>query len=227
VPTQQQPGGRHGHERHAHERPARERQDRGLLLVRGDLGAVTPWAERGLVAVHAVPLTGWTAVLPAEPFSRVSSPYDEATPALAGRPLPSRLRPGVGLFVLRGRAVVTVQPPGWRPVQRWMVWTPEHGMVRTPRLPVARPADLMRAAGTTRQAGPALLHVLRQRHGGVLPWLLDVLRALGLPGERLLTGEHQAGGSAGAVLVEPRSASLARFEAILRDEAEKRAEMES
>jgi hypothetical protein len=56
---------------------------------------------------------------------------------------------------------------------------------------------------------------------------VDVLRVLGLPGERLLTGEHQAGGSAGAVLVEPRSASLARFEAILRDEAEKRAEMES
>lgn len=197
-----------------------------MLLVHGELGAVTPWVERGLVAVHAVPLTGWTAVLPAELFSRVSSPYDEAAPALAGRPLPSRLRPGVGVFVLRGRAVLTVQPPGWRPVQRWLVWTPEHGVVRTPRLPVARPADLLRAAGTTRQAGPALLQVLRRRHCAMLPWLVDVLRVLGLPGERLLTGEQQAGECAGAVLVEPRPASLARFEAILRDEAEKRAERE-
>jgi hypothetical protein len=217
VTAPQRPAGRVG----------REARAQGLLLVRGEQDVVARWAERGLVAAHTVPLDGWTAVLPAEPTSLVSPPYDDARAVLAARPLPSKLRPSIGLFALQGRAVVTVQPAGWRAVQRWLVWTPGQGVARTPRLPLLRPVDLVRAAGAERrQAGTALLRVLRDRQGPATLWLLDVMRVLGLPGEGLLTGEHRPGESAGAVLVEPSASSLARFESILRDEAEQRAERE-
>lgn len=208
-------------------RDERAERDRGLVLVHGDSAAVVQWAERGLVAVYALALPEWVAVLPAGPLSRASSPYDAAVPVLAGRPLPAKLRPAVGLFAVNGRGVVTVQPHGWRPVQRWLVWSPSLGVVRTPRLPALRPGDLLRAAGTRpQQAGTSLLQVLRERQGRAVPWLVGLMGALGLPGTDLLTGERHPKASPDAVLVEPRTASLARFEAILRERADRRAELE-
>jgi hypothetical protein len=205
----------------------REAPAQALLLVRGDQEFVARWAERGLVAAHTVPLRGWTAVLPAEAASRVSAPYDDAREVLAARPLPSKLRPSIGLFTLQGRAVVTVQPAGWRAVQRWLVWMPGQGVARTARLPRLRPVDLVRAAGAEhRQAAAALVRVLRERQGPAALWLVDLMRVLGLPGERLLTGEHRPGESPGVALVEPSAASLASFESILREQAEQRAERE-
>ena len=100
-------------------------------------------------------------------------------------------------------------------------------MARTARLPRLRPVDLVRAAGVEhRQAATALVRVLRERQGPPTLWLVDLVRVLGLPGERLLTGEHRPGESPGVALVEPSAASLARFESILREQAEQRAERE-
>src|SRR5471030_3216660 len=111
-----------------------------MLLLRGSPDAVETWAERGLVPVHVVPLEGWTSVLPAGP-SRAMPPYDDALKALAGRPVTSRLRSAIGLFAVDGNAVVTVQPCGWRAIQRWFVWSPGRGVVRLRQLAPGRPAD--------------------------------------------------------------------------------------
>src|SRR5471030_2540070 len=117
-----------------------------MLLLRGEPDAVATWARRGLVPVHILPLEGWTAVLPAGP-SRAMPPYDDSLKALAGRPVDSRLRSAIGLFAVDGNAVVTVQPPGWRAIRRWFVWSPGQGVGRPRRLAAGRPADLTAAAG--------------------------------------------------------------------------------
>jgi len=70
-----------------------------MLLLQGEPSPVASWAERGLLPVHIVPLSGWTAVLPAGP-SHARPPYDDTLKTLAGRPVPSRLRPAIGLFAV-------------------------------------------------------------------------------------------------------------------------------
>jgi hypothetical protein len=121
--------------------PAQEA--RGLLLVSGGTGPVSTWLRRGLVACQVIPLGPWTAVVPTESSSRAEAPYDNAVMVLAARPVPRRLRSALGFFTVDGRAVVTVQRPGWRSEVRWLVWEPGAGLVRAPGLELARPADLV------------------------------------------------------------------------------------
>ena len=109
------------------------RHGRGVLLLRGEPDQVARWAARGVVASHVVPLPSWTAVVPAEPVSRVLPPYDDALTVLASRPVAHRLRAAVGLFAIDGRAIVTVQGEAWRAVQRWLVWVPGRGVSRPVR----------------------------------------------------------------------------------------------
>lgn len=199
--------------------PARE--SRGLLLVRARPGPASGWVRRGLVACDVVPLGEWTALLPMERVSRASAPYDDAIAVLAGRPLPPRLRPALGFFVVDHRAVVSLQPRGWRPSQRWLVWEPGSGRVRTPGLGVARPPDLV-AAARSRTAAPVVQRVLEDRSGDAPRMLRRLLDALALPGEDLLgPSEHPRG-----QVVAPTAQAVARFESRMAEQAQHRAELE-
>lgn len=200
------------------------RHGRGVLLLRGEPEQVVRWAGRGLVATRVVPLPSWTAVLPAEPASRVQPPYDDALSVLASRPVTHRLRAAVGLFAIDGRAVVMVQGDAWRAVQRWLVWQPGRGASRAPGLRVARPGDLLAAAGAgTRGVGAELGTLLRESRGDALGLLAELMRVLGLPGDGLLVeGPRPDQGE----LVEPDHRVVARFDALMLEEARHRAELE-
>lgn len=149
--------------------------------------------------------------------SRAMPPYDDTLKALAGRPIPSRLRFAIGLFVVDDNAVVTVHSPGWRAIQRWFVWSPGHGVVRPRRLAAGRPADLVVAAGagdgTTRRRVLDLL----VDGGGDAEYLLGELMALlALPGsDLLLEGGRGPAASVGSALVEPGEKHLAMFERVI------------
>jgi hypothetical protein len=199
------------------------RHGRGLLLLRGEPGQVARWAARGLVASQVVPLPGWTAVVPAEPASRARPPYDDALTVLASRPVAHRLRSALGLFAVDGRAVVTVQSEAWRAVQRWLVWQPGRGLVRTPDLTPARPGDLVAAAHAgPRGAGPQVGELLRDPRGDALGLVDDLMAVLGLPGRELLHGGEPPAGQ----LVEPGGRGVAMFDALMSEEARHRAELE-
>ncbi|MEP7018596.1 MAG: hypothetical protein ABI899_11335 [Actinomycetota bacterium] len=196
-----------------------------MLLLRGEPEAVAAWARRGLVPVHILPLEGWTAVLPAGP-SRAMPPYDDSLKALAGRPVASRLRSAIGLFAVDGNAVVTVQPPGWRAIRRWFVWSPGQGVVRPRRLAAGRPADLTAAAGA--RGGGArrgVLDLLVDGRGDAAGVLGDLLGLLSLPGVDLFEGVTDPTAWAGSSLVEPSERSVASFERVIHDQALHRAEL--
>lgn len=193
-----------------------------MLLLRGEPEQVARWVARGLVAAHVAPLPSWTAVVPAEQSSRALPPYDDALSVLASRPVAHRLRSAVGLFAIDGRALVMVQGNSWRAVQRWVVWQPGRGAFRAPGLQLARPGDLLAATGAgPRGAGAELTALLRQTSGDALGLLHELMAVLGLPGAALLTGDVEDG-----PVVEPDDRAVARFEALVLEEARHRAEME-
>jgi len=197
------------------------RDSRGLLLVRGEPSRAAGWLRRGLVACEVVPLGQWTALVPAERTSRASAPYDDPVAALAGRPLPNRLRPALGFFVVDNRAVVTVRSRGWRGGQRWLVWEPGKGPVRTPTLDAARPTDLVAAAHGP--SGPrTVASVVADGSGDATGWLRGLLAALGLPGAELLAPSTALHGQ----VVAPTAQAVARFESRMAEQAQHRAELE-
>ena len=199
--------------------PARD--SRGLLLVRAEPGPVSGWVRRGLVACDVVPLGEWTALVPAEPASRARAPYDDAVAVLAGRPLPLRLRPALGFFVVDHRALVSLQPKGFRPAHRWLVWEPGTGPVRTPGLDVARPPDLVVAARSRTSA--SAVHQVLTDDGGDAPRLLRrLLDVLALPGAELLDPGDRPRGQ----VVTPTAQAVARFDSRMAEQAQHRAELE-
>lgn len=201
------------------------RHGRGMLVTRGRADAVAGWAGRGLVPVHVVPFGDWTVVQPAGP-SLGHPPYDDEVHVLAARPVPGRLRPAIGLFAVAGNAVVTMHPPGWRAVQRWVVWVPRRGVVSPDRLAAGRPGDLARTAGADRAATRSVVDALRDPSGDAGRVLGDLCAALGLPGSRLLDGHDRPEDMDGYRLVEPGREHVARFHAAVDENARWRAEME-
>jgi hypothetical protein len=194
---------------------------RGLLLVSGEQGPVTAWLRRGLVACQVIPLGGWTAVLPIERSSRAEPPYDDAVTLLAARPVPRRLRGALGFFTVDGRAVVTAQAPGWRGVVRWLLWEPGVGVVRTATLELARPTDLVAAAG--RSGGErAVAELVAGRGGSADRVITDLLSVLGLPGAELVGPEVGLRGQ----VVAPTAQAVARFDARMAEQARHRTELE-
>jgi len=201
-------------------------QGRGMLLLRGAPDSVVSWAQRGLLPVHVVPFERWTAVLPAGP-SQARAPYDDALKTLAGRPVPSRLRPAIGLFAVDGNAVVSAHPSGWRATQRWFVWAPGEGVLQPSELVAGRPADLVVASGTRdRTARRWVRELLVDGSGDAPHFLAGLLELLALPGSDLLDGRRDPVATRGYTMVEPGEQHVARFEKIISDEARHRSELE-
>jgi len=198
------------------------------LLVRGTADAVVRWAGSGLTAVGVAPLEdGWTAVVPTTSASAVTGPYADALTLLLNRPLPPRLRPAMGVGVVRGQALVAVTPARWRSVRRWLAWQPGTGLVRPGGLPAARLADLVGVAGLDDpSAVAAVADVVHDPRGDAHTVLGDLLTALGLPGGALLTGDVTAGALLDGREVEPSLGQVALFERLVHEENTWHDEME-
>lgn len=192
-------------------RPA---EARGLLISRGRPGEVLAWAATAVVPVVVAPLAGRTVLVPRGP-SAVGPPYDDAAMLCAARPAPVRLAPTLGLWVIGGRAVLTVQPRHWRRTVRWVVWDPEHGVLRPPGLARASPQQVIAAAGGGDRA--ELTAFLAERRHPPVRILAGVLAVLGLPGGHLLTDPAAADGLPGSVRHAPDPEQVGYFEDAVRD----------
>jgi hypothetical protein len=174
------------------------------------------------VPVTVAPLGPWTGIALAEERARSAAPYDVGLELLAARSAPWRARPAVGLFDVRGRAAVTVQPAGLRSGIHWLVWEPRRGVVETPELARLSMPMLLRAAGAEGAVREqALADVLRSGLGTPVDLLVTVLGLLGLPGRELLVG----GESDGAADVEPSLRGVRAFDRLMSEEAAHRAEL--
>jgi hypothetical protein len=194
-----------------------------LLLLHGDVKTASAWVRQGIVPSYVVPLAGWAAVVPGGP-SAASSPYDDAVRVLLARRVPSRMRAAIGFFRLDDRAVIVVHPRGWRALPRWLVWERGDGVSSLPGLPAARPGDMAMAAGVVPESVRALREILTDRSSSLDEVLADLMGALALPGERLLSG--QVKDAEGAVLVEPTTKAVERFSRVTKEDKEIRSELE-
>jgi hypothetical protein len=195
----------------------------GLVLVRGGAAASARWVRRGLAAVRVVPLAGWTGVCLAEQRAHSAPPYDIGLEILAARRVPGRHRPAVGLFVIDGCAVVTVQPRGWRLEQRWLVWEPGSGVRRTPDLPALPAGLVVDVAGARSRTSPSeVTDHFGDTRGEPVDVLVGLMRLLGLPGEDLL----RQGPDESHERVDPSPRSVAAFDALVAEEDAHRWEME-
>lgn len=192
-----------------------------LLLVRARSDQVAGWVGKGLVAAHVTPLGDWTAVTPARVSANAAAPYDDARSTLAARPLSTALRPAIGFFVSGQRGVVVVSPPGWRAVKRWLIWAPEDGPLRAPRLANARPVDLATVSGVGAAGLPGVVRAVKSAHAAPIAWLAGLHAALRLPGQSLLIEPDAPRGS----LIEPSPKRVAAFDKVAREEAAHRAEV--
>lgn len=195
-----------------------------VVLSAGARAEVDRWVESSVVPVTVVPLEGWTAVV-ARGDSAVGAPYDDGVLVHAARALGPKAGPGLGFFVIDGRAVVTVHPAGRRRLVRWVVWDPEAGLLRPPGLDLAGPGELVTLAGSgpgTRDELVELLHELRVRPARMLQ---AVMATLGLPGTRLIEDPARADGMPGAVRHEPRAQEVGWFEDAVKDTVRLRREL--
>ncbi len=205
-------------------------RDRGILLVRGPQDRVQAWARKGLVTAHVVPLDGWTAVcpVPGPAVAPAGAERERALELFAGRPVPSRLRPAVGLYLLGGRAVVTAHPSGRRATPQWLVWQPGDALVTARPLPAGRLDALALVAGLPAGAGSdRVARVLLEPSGSPTDALVDLLTVLELPGQALLDGSVAPVDAAGAVEVHPSPGAIERFRSVAREDAHERAELEA
>lgn len=195
----------------------------GLVLVRGSAAASARWVRRGLAAVRVAPLQGWTGVCLAEDLALTAAPYDVGLEILAARRVPARHRPAVGLFVIDGCAVVTVQARGWRLEQRWLVWEPGTGVRRTPDLPALPAGLIVDVAGARLRTSPAeVTEHFADPDGEPLDVLVGLMRILGLPGEDLL----RDGADESYERIDPSPRSIAAFDALVAEESAHRTESE-
>lgn len=204
-------------------RPAIGEDPAGLLLMRGPLPDASSWIRKGVVPATVAPMDGWTAVFP-ESRSLADPPYTDGTVLLASRPIPRTLGPGLGFWVVGGRAIITVQTQG-RAEIRWVVWEPERGIVAPPGLPQAKPATLQRVArGGSRDELVEILHELYVQPDRLLAAVVTVL---GLPGARLLVNASSVPELPGAVSVLPAPKEIGYFNDAVRDAVRLRQELEA
>lgn len=194
----------------------------GLLLVRGEVPEVSVWIRRGVVPVTVAPLEGWTGVIP-RGRSKVQAPYDDVLMMLAARRLPRSLRPAIGLFVIKDRAVITVHRGGPRRM-RWVIWDPAEGVVRPPGLRQASPSHVLGVArGGDRTE---LLRLLAERQLPPGRLLAVVADTLGLPGGEILARPDKGSSLVGAVDRDPDAVQIGYFEDAVKDAVQLRRELE-
>jgi len=108
-------------------------------------------------------------------------------------------------------------------MRRWLVW--ERGAVSgLPGLPLARPSDMAMAAGVVPESVRSLRGILTDRAALLEDVLADLMAALALPGERLLTDQVKE--ADGAALVEPTAKAVERFARVTKEDREIRTELE-
>ncbi|GAB3588849.1 hypothetical protein [Calidifontibacter terrae] len=195
----------------------------GLLLLHADGRLADAWVRRGVVPSYVVPLSGWTAVVPAGP-SQATAPYDDALTVTANRPVPTRLRTALGFFVIDDLAVVTLQTRGWRQEPRMLSWKTGRGADAVPGFPPLRLPQLAEAAGLVESGVTELRAVLGRRSGSPMTQLQDLIAALALPGGQMLAG-HGVKSDVEAVLVEPDQKAVGHFEKVAGEEAAMAAEL--
>lgn len=178
------------------------------------------WAAKGVVAVDIASLGhGWTVLVPATTETAVDPPYDEAIPVLLARPLPQRMRPGFGVVVHDGEAVLSVVARHLRAERRWLAWGPGEGLIRPGGLPVASLRIIVEASGVhDPDALAALRAVVEDIAGEPRDFLVDVLTVLGLPGGDLLDGSTLIGDLPMSRRVEPHGRAVAGFEGAVHEE---------
>jgi hypothetical protein len=188
-----------------------------IVLLRDTKDSATRWAARGLGPVTVVPGLAWTLVVPAGP-PRSSAPYDDELALLGGRPVPRRLRPTACLVADPDRLAIQLQASTWRAPTRWVVWSRGIGLIRVGDLEFAPPELVGRLLAPTRASGDRVLQILTRDGREPAAVADELLAALALPGEGVLSGRVDAARLPGAVRVEPGEHRVARFDAEMRDQ---------
>ncbi len=195
---------------------------RGIVLSAGRIESAASWARRGLGELTMAAVEGWTMISATGP-AQARYPYDDAVRTLAGRPVSWRMRPALGFFKVGAQAVIVLHPAGMRPVVRWLIWTPHHGLVAPEGLPAARIPDVVVVSGLdTRvqaRAAAALAALLRRADLEAAQILTGALDILALPGAGVLTGDTCITTLPGARSVSPKARYAREFDRLL-DELE-------
>ncbi len=186
----------------------------GVLLLSGAVDDVAGWAARGVVPVVVAPLGDRTVLVPQD-RPAVGAPYDDAATLCAARPAPARLAPTIGCWRIGERAVITVQSRHRRRQVRWVVWDPEHGVLRPPGIQRASPHQVVAAAGGGSRA--ELTAMFGERHHPPVRLLQAVLDILALPGAALLSDPRAAQDLPDARVLLPDRREVTYFEDAVRD----------
>lgn len=197
-----------------------------VVLSAGPRAEVDRWVASSVVPLTLAPLGPWTALV-VRGDSAVSSPYDDGVMVHAARALGPKAGPGLGFFVIDGRAVITLHPAGRRRVVRWVVWDPEVGLLRPPGLDLAGPGEVATVAGADPGARDELVELLHELRVRPARMLQAVMATLGLPGTRLVEDPAHADGLPGAVRHEPRAQEVGWFEDAVKDTVRLRRELEA
>lgn len=200
------------------------------MLSTGRVPAAVAWAKRGLGEVTVAPVEGWT-IVSATGVAQARYPYDDAVRTLAGRPVSWRMRASLGFFRVGSQAVIVLHPRGWRPVVRWLIWTPRNGRVPPDGLPEAEVADVVIVAGLDQslqaRAATSLTALLERGEGTADDILREALEILALPGAELLAGKADIRALPGARVVPPKPRFAREFDKLIDELERERSETEA
>ncbi len=180
------------------------------------------WAAKSVVPVVVARLGLHTVLVP-RGLSAVGAPYDDAAMMCAARPVPLRVAPALGFWVIDDRAVLTVYGTDWRRTIRWVIWDPELGMLRPPGVQIATPDQVVRAAGGG--VTSELIEILAERHHPPQRLLSAVVSLLGLPGADVLLTPEVVQGWSKATRHEPEARQVDIFEDAVKDAVALRREL--
>ncbi len=195
------------------------RQGGGVVLLAAPANQARAWVRGGVVPCHVTEHHAWSIITPAAERTAARAPYDDAVQLLSSRHVGSRLAPALGFFVEGEVAWVTARAPG-RVATRWALRGPDRVVVGGGDLPALTPEHLHRvlASAAGERTRPVPLRLVREVWGRVdlphLPWLLEVLDVLGLPGGRVLEGADPDLGPR----IGPNPRTVASFESVVKDE---------
>lgn len=203
---------------------APDQTDVAIVLASGTRLDVDTWVQASVVPVTVVPLDPWTAVV-GRGRSQAGAPYDDGGLVLAARSLGAKAGPGLGFFVLDGRAVITVHDGGRRRAVRWVVWAPDVGLLRPPGLDLAGPGEIVAVAGCPPSARDELVELLHETRVRPHRMLQTVMATLELPGTRLVEEPAHADRLPHVVHHAPDPRQVGWFDDAVRDTVRLRREL--